>query len=393
MNPSDMETHEVERRREIRAVLSFVIALAILLVSIGVAVLLVVNKVKASQTEVQKTKPTVQVRELIVGSHLPEISSEGAVVSRREVRLAAEVSGKVISISDDLIEGGRVQQGEILVTLDDKDYQAALARAQSSLADAELALELEEAKGKQAEKDWAKLGKGEAPTLVLRKPQIASAKARRDSARKEVERAMNDIERTKIRSPFDGRVREAGVEVGAVVIPGAMVAEIYSDKDLEVRLPFSLRDFGFIQTEDTPRFTLRANMGGQEASWPAELARVEGEVERSTLSGHAIAKVLANEKGEFPPVGLFMHTTVTGKAIEGVVEIPRSALRGADVVWVEKDDKLRRHTVQIVRSTRDSLIVSGDFEGDENLVMTRLSAPIEGMEVNTKGLDSAPETP
>ncbi|MBK1826254.1 efflux RND transporter periplasmic adaptor subunit [Haloferula rosea] len=394
MNTSETEQYEVERRGEIRAVMSFVIALAILGGSVGVAILLVVNKVKASQADVQKSKPTVEVSQLVVGRHVPDISSEGAVISRREVRLAAEVSGKVVSISDQLVDGGRVKADEVLVILDDKDYQAALARAESSLADAELALELEIAKGKQAQKDWAKLGKGEAPKLVLREPQIRSARAKRDSAEKEVERAKNDIERTRIKAPFDGRIRDAGVETGAVVVPGSMVAEIYSDTDLEVRLPFSLRDFGFIRADDTPRFTLESSIGGKEVTWPAELVRVEGEVERSTLSGHAIAKVLANASGQYPPVGLFVRTTVKGLPVDGVVEIPRSALRGSDVVWVEDDGELRRRTVKVVRSTRDSLIVSGDFEEGERLVMTRMSAPIDGMEVNAKPATSGstPET-
>jgi len=383
MNKSDLEEHEVERRGEIRAVMSFVIALAILGGSAGVAIFMVVNKVKAKQVGIESSAPTVEVRELARETHVPRISSEGAVLSRREVRLAAEVSGRVVQVSPQLIDGGSVKAGDsdVLVTLDDKNYQAALARAKSSLADAELALELEIAKGKQAEKDWAKLGKGKAPKLVLREPQIKSAEARVESAEKEVERAGYDIDRTKILAPFDGRVRTAGVEVGAVVVPGSMVAEIYSDKDLEVRLPFSLRDFGYIRGGEGAEFTLHAEIGGKAKSWPAELMRIEGEVERATLSGHAIAKVKADEEGLFPPVGLFVRTTVEGLPIEGVVEIPRSALRGSDVVWTEHEGKLKRHTVRVVRSTRNSLIVEGGFEEGERLVMTRLSAPIDGMAV------------
>lgn len=382
MNDKELETHETERRGEIRAVFSFVLVLAILIISVGVAAFLIIHKVKAKQVEIEKSVPSVEVVELRVGRHVPEISSEGAVRSRREVRLAAEVSGKVVWISDQLIEGGRVEAEEVIARIDKADFVAALARAEASQADAELSLAVEKAKGEQAEKDWAKLGRGEAPPLVLRTPQIASAQARLDSAIAEVERAKRDVERTSIKAPFSGRVREAGIEVGSVAIPGTVVAEIYSDEDLEVRLPFSLDDFGYVRQEGSPPLTLTAEIGAQSKEWPAELVRVEGEVERSTLSGHAIAKVMANQSGGYPPVGLFVKTSVKGAPIEGVVEIPRSALRGGNVVWLVRDGVLHRRTVDVLISNRENLVVTGEFAPGEQLVITRMNAPIAGNAVN-----------
>ncbi|MGE9271201.1 MAG: efflux RND transporter periplasmic adaptor subunit [Verrucomicrobiales bacterium] len=382
MNENELENHEQARRVEIRAVFSFVLVLAVLALAGGITVLLIVNGAKAEHHELKKTVPLVAVQPIEKDTHTPLISTEGAVMSRREVRLAAEVSGRVLSISEKLVRGGRVEESEILARLDDSNYRAALARAQASLADAKLNLALEEAKGQQALKDWEKLGRGEASGLVLRKPQILAAEARIQSAVAEVEMAKKDLERTTIRAPFSGRIREAGVEVGAVVVPGSMVAEVYSDLDLEVRLPFSLLDFGFLQPEGTPRFTVAAEVGGEIIEWPAELVRVEGEVERATLSGFAIAKILMNADGELPPVGLFVRTEVEGRSVSDVVVVPRSALRGANTVWTELDRRLRIREVHVVRSTKEAVVVSGEFDEEERLVVTRLSTPVEGMEVN-----------
>lgn len=382
MNETELENYETERRREIRAVMSFVLVLLILAGSAGVAVFLAIHSVKAKPADMEKSFPSVLVTDLETGRHVPMIYSEGAVVSRKEVRLAAELSGKVEWIASSLIEGGSVEKGEKIATLNSVNFDAALKRAEASRAEAELALALEQAKGAQARKDWQKLGKGEASELLLREPQIESAQARLDSAIAELARAEMDVCRTAITAPFSGRVREAGVEVGAVTVPGSMVAEIFSDTELEVRLPFSLDDFGLLQAEGTPEFTLSAEIGGVEMNWPAELARVEGEVERSTLSGHAIATVKPNADGVYPPVGLFVRTRVEGRPIENVVKIPRAALRGGNVVWVVDGDVLRRKTVRVARSTRDHLIVEGDFKEEERLVLTRLSAPIDGTKVS-----------
>ena len=194
-------------------------------------------------------------------------------------------------------------------------------------------------------------------------------------------RARRDLKRTTIRAPFDARVRRASVEAGAVVAPGTPVAELYSATDLEVRLPFSLRDFGYLEQGASPEFELTATIGGEARSWPARLDRLEGEVERSTLSGYGIAKVLPNAGDELPPVGLFVEAVVPGKTLEGVVELPRAAVRGRNEVWVVNDSKLAKRSVEILRSAREELVVRGNFEKGDRLVLTRLAAPLVGMKV------------
>jgi hypothetical protein len=169
---------EVSRTNSLRAVFSFVIVLVILGTAAGVAAILYVNRVKPEQVDTLRPVPTVDTIPLIPGAHTVRLSSEGVVQSRREVSLAAEVAGRVVSIADQLVAGGRVKEGDVLATIDDADYQVALRQAKTAVAEAELSIEQEAARGVQAQRDWEKLGRGEAPDLVLRKPQIAAAEAR-----------------------------------------------------------------------------------------------------------------------------------------------------------------------------------------------------------------------
>lgn len=386
MSAEELENEERERKGAIHAVMSFVLVLALLVVGIGVMILFIVNKVKAKQEEPKPITPTVKVMELAPHSHNVEINTQGIVESRREVILASELGGRVIRISPQLMEGGRVSKGDILVEIDPADYRAKVAMSKAALADARLALEVEKAKAVQAKRDWDKLGRGDASDLVLRKPQIVSAEARIDSAIAEVERSERDLQRTKVLAPFDGRVRMKEVDEGAVVMPGTRLAEIYSDQELEVRLPFSLRDFGYLVGSDTPEFMLTAVIGGELKSWPAKLDRIVGEVERATLSGYGIARLLPAESGvSFPPVGLFVEATVPGRELEGVIEIPRSAVRGENEIWVEHSGELQKRKVEILRSMRDALITRGEFDAEDRLVLTRLDAPMTGMKVNVDG--------
>ncbi|MCH7227255.1 efflux RND transporter periplasmic adaptor subunit [Haloferula sp. A504] len=372
---------ETRRSGAIHAVLSFVIALGLLVLGVVAVILFVLTKPEAEKKAEVELVPTVVARPVSSGSHRVSIRTQGVVSSVREVSIAAEVGGRVVSIDAELIEGGVVKKDQVLVRIDPADYEAALARAEAGLADARLALAQEQALAEQAALDWKKLGRGEPGDLVLRKPQIVAAEARIGSAKAEVERARRDLERTTIKAPFAARVRKAHVEEGAVVAPGTPVAELFSASELEVRLPFPLEDFGYLEPEGSPEIVLTASIGGREQRWTAVLDRVEGEVERSTLSGFGIAKVMPEASGELPPVGLFVDAEVPGTMLEDVVELPRSAVRGAGEVWVVADGRLVKRRVTILRAERERLVVRGDFQEGDQLVLTRLAAPLVGMKV------------
>jgi RND family efflux transporter MFP subunit len=375
---------EATRSRSIRAVLSFVLALGFIFLGFGTLIALVLTKPSPEKTEEIELTTSVRVRALKETTHEVTIATQGVVRSCREVSLAAEVRGKVQSIAPQLVDGGAVEEGQVLVRIDATDFEAALARAESTLADARLALAQEQAQADQAASDWEKLGRGQPSDLVLRVPQIAAAEARIVSARAEVRRARRDLERTEIRAPFDARVREAFVEVGAVVAVGSPVAELYSETDLEVRLPFSLRDFGYLRKDEEAAIELRAEIGGETVIWPAVLDRIESEVERTTLSGYGLATIEPSADGDLPPVGLFVEARVPGRVLERVLELPRSAVRGRNEIWVVRDGRLAKRQVEILRSGREVLIVRGDFEAGDQLVLTRLAAPLVGMKVEVE---------
>lgn len=380
--PSNEEVlEEVERVSAIHAVKSFVIALCILLVGILAMIVFVWTKPEPDKKEATNFVPTVRVEQVVVGQHEVMIETQGAIRSLQEVTLSAEVGGRVMKKSPELLEGAVVREGDELVLIDAADYNAAVARAESTVAEATLALEQELAMSVQARIDWEKLGQGEPTELVLRKPQLVAARARLESAKAELERARRDVDRTSIKAPFDARVRRVSVELGAVLAPGTPVAELYSTQQLEVKLPFSLMDYGFLRGSDKVEIELSARVGGQLKKWRAVLERVDGEVQRSTLSAYGLARVKPASDGSLPPVGLFVEAVVPGMTLDNVVLLPREAVRGADEVWVVNEGKLAKRTITVLRSGDDQLIVKGGFQEGDQLVLTRLAAPMVGANV------------
>lgn len=381
---------ESDRHTAVRAVVSFVIALAVLIGGLALAVLLFRTGPKADEAAEKRPLPPVETQKVEIADIPVEIETQGSVQSRREVRIAAELSGRVLEVARGLRKGGKVRQGDLLARIDPADYQAALANARSTLADSELALALEQARADQARVDWERLGGSRsANPLALRQPQLASAQARVEAARAAVALANQNVARTEIRSPFDASVREAMIEVGAVARPGEPIAELFTAGELEIRLPLTLEDYGFLKIGDDGTveadITLTGIIGGRELTWSAEPVRLDAEIDRRTLSAFLTARILPNSSPDtspLPPVGLFMNARVTGDTLQQVAVIPRRALReGGEVIVITPENRVEFRNVDVARTTRGHAAVRSGLAAGERLCLTRLNAPVAGMEV------------
>ena len=383
------ENLETERKTQVTAVISFVVILGIIGITALGIILLIINKRVAKEEDKQRIVPAVEVVDVVKSDYRVEIETQGVVESVRETMLAAEVGGRVMEVAGALKQGGTVEKGARLVQIDPADYRSALAAAEVRRAEAELALEQERAKVEQAKLDWDKLGIGKPLNpLVLRKPYLDAAEAKAASAVQEAAKARRDVERTEILAPFDAGVRSVNVEIGAVVAPGTMVAELYASNELEVRLPLSLEDFGFLARNDDGNVqgevTLRGKIGIEEYIWKAEPVRVDPEIERKTLSANIAVRVIPTDGNEFPlpPVGLFVNAEIEGKLLDGVTEIPRRALlEGNRVIVVGDGGKIDFRDVEVLRLTESSAVIHGGLDAGDRVILTRLSAPVVGMAV------------
>src|SRR5690606_3148616 len=124
----------------------------------------------------------------------------------------------IVKISPQFEDGAFFKAGDVLAELDPSDLEATLINAESSLARSEAALAQEMAKAKQARLNWDDMGyAGEPSALVLREPQLKEANANVVAAQASLEQAARNVERAKIKAPFDGRVKTRAVGLGQAV--------------------------------------------------------------------------------------------------------------------------------------------------------------------------------
>jgi len=324
------------------------------------------------------------------------VRSQGSVIPVTEADLVSEVAGTIVWTSESFEVGGFLDPGEVLLRLDRRDYELAVASARAALAQAGVGLAREQAEADVAREEWEELGVGGAPgPLVLRQPQLAEARARAEAALANKRRAELDLERTAIRAPFAGRLRAKRVDRGEFVNRGVPLATIYAVDAAEVVLPVPDSELAFLDLplggelgRSGPRVLLRARFAGGRHEWEGRIARVGGEIDPATRMVNLIARVddPYRASGDRPPlsVGLFVDAEVVGRSVESVFQVPRGALVGADRVWLVEGGRLVLRRVGILRADPEVVIVSDGLSAGDRISLTILESAVDGMRVTPR---------
>jgi RND family efflux transporter MFP subunit len=323
------------------------------------------------------------------------LQSYGTVRPRTESNLVAQAGGQITYISEQLRDGGFFSQGDVLLQVDERDYQANIRVAESALIFSRQALAEEQARSRQAKKDWDRLGKSEHPEdLVLRIPQMETAKAGIIAAEADLIKAQLALERTRITAPYTGRVRRKSVDVGQVVSANTSVAEIYASDYVEVRLPIKNRDLALIdlpehqrgetQVDAIPVF-FTSDLIGQQ-TWQGKIVRTESVIDSNSQQLYVLALIdqpfgQANTSTAPIKMGQYVSATIDGRKLDAAILIPNHTIYQGSYVYVEQEGVINRREIETLwQDDTQTIVASGLKEGDK-LVLTPLGLVSSGTAV------------
>lgn len=324
------------------------------------------------------------------------VEAQGVVVPHTRTMILSEVAGRVVEVADALRPGSRVEEGDVLLRIDDTDYRLAVAEARAAFAQANLALEQARADADNARRDWERSGNEGSPTdLLLRKPQLADAEARLQLARAREAKARVDLDRCVVKAPFGGRVQTAMIDRGQFVARGAQLASLFATDVLEARIPLPDRELalldltlgGDVAPDTAPEARLSTRFGGKVQSWPATIVRTEAELDPESRMVVAVARieVTTSDEGRVPlSVGMFVEAEIRGRQLTDKLTLPRDALRSDDrVLVVDDEDRVLFRNVRVLQRTESQVVVDGSVEEGESVIVSPLEAPVEGMQVRS----------
>ncbi len=351
----------------------------------------------------EQAKVQVNVQRATPSTTTLSVSTQGTVEPKREINIVAQVSGQVQIVEPAFVDGGVFEANQLLIQIEDRDYRAAYLAAKARLASAEQLAAEERGRARQAKSEWRDLGNSDANDLFLRKPQINAAEAAVDSAKADVARAKLDLERTQIRVPFNGRIRETFVNLGQYVTPGTPIAHVYDSSVVEIKLPLTDRQVGLVNLplaytaqdkSKAPKATIHGVIGGEKYEWTARITRTAASIDTQSRMLFAVAEVETPLDAEIPlVVGLFVTANIEGKELKDVVTLPRDAVFKRNRMYVLDDT----HTIsevdaKVLYRNEKNVWVKSTVPTDALIVLEKQALLSPGTEVDAL-LDGEVVTP
>jgi RND family efflux transporter MFP subunit len=325
------------------------------------------------------------------------VRTQGEVRPKTEIDLVPQVSGRIVAMSENFSEGAQFAPNSMLLKIEDSDYRVAVIEAEARVAAAQTALERELATAEMKQEEWRDGRKDQAPTdFALNLTQVAEARAKLRSAEAALGKAQLDLERTEIKVPFHGRVRERNVGIGQFVTAGMSMGRVFATDTVEVRLPLTDTQLvelnlplGYTTEPDAvgPAVEFSTVLGSHEYRWTGEIVRVDGAIDDSTRLIYATAEVrdpygLAASQGMPMAVGMFVTADIASVEEQPAFVMPRLALRNDDKVYViNEDNELEIRSVNVLSTSEERVLVTSGVRAGDRVVTSPVPNPVEGMAV------------
>jgi RND family efflux transporter MFP subunit len=289
-----------------------------------------------------------------------------------------------------------VKEGQTLIRLDARDYEATVKLRESELARAELNLKLEQGNQRVAREEYQMLEdivEDQDQELVLRQPHLEQARAALEAAKAALATAQLNVERCTVKAPFNAVVQEKLVDVGAQVSQSSRLLNLMGTDENWVQAKIPVDQLRWITIPDGDGQQGSEVKVFDEAAWgtgvwrQGSVLRLLGQLEdQGRLSQVLISVkdplVLDNdETGSLPLlVNSYVRVQIEGKTLEGVMPVKREYLHDGDNIWImNKEDRMEIRPVEVVFRDKETVYLSGGLENGERIVTTDISAPVEGM--------------
>ena len=192
-----------------------------------------VASVASAQSVIQVPTVAAQVQSVGAGFEL-----DGVIEPVKKSIISAQAGGRIGRV---LVKtGDKVQAGQLLATIDDREALTGVERSQAQVAQAQAELRNAQSQFDRTRELQSK-GFVSSAALDTADSQLKSAKAGRDQAGAGAKQSTLAQGFTRVTAPFDGWVLQMQVEAGDLAVPGKPLLTIYAPEPLRavVQVPVS----------------------------------------------------------------------------------------------------------------------------------------------------------
>ncbi len=302
------------------------------------------------------------------------VEAVGTVAAWEQTEVAAQVDGPVTEVRKDV--GDVVRAGEVLVKVDEREYELRYRQAQ---ADAE-----------QADRDLARAEQMARQGLIPPQ-QWETARVRAQVARANADMARKRYEDTSVRAPYTGEVVQRLVSPGDYVRTGQPLFVLVDARRLRLKLAVPEMDYARIRPGQAVEVRLDA-LPGQTVT--GRVYRVTPAVDPASRTV-PVEVLIENPDGRVRP-GMFAHARLDLGMEAPRVTLPASALQavpgGIQKVYVVEGDTVRERRVEVAFYVGDRVVLRSGVQAGERVVAPVPPTIWDGMAVRIVAALPSPST-
>ena len=380
----------------------------VLVVAVVVALGIIRSSPQAVQVPAEDLGVLVEVAEVRRLPRRIDVEAQGTVVPAQRVVVQPQVSGRIDAVAANLAPGTVLREGDLIFAIEDADFRLAVAMATAAVAETAAQLQLEQGRGRVAEREWELFqdeldAEQKAASLALREPQLRSRLSAVQTARANLARARLDLERTVVRSPFNAVVLSESIEIGQIVTPQSQAVTLAGTDAFWVRAAVrtdeldQLRVPGLHGAALGSRALVRLDRENDDVL-AGRIVRLLGDLDTAGRMARVLVEVadplaLESGAGSAGRRGLllldsYVDLMLEGATVRDLFELPREWLHEGGNLRMYSEGRLELRPVEVAWRFEDSVCIDSGLHEGEMVVTSRLATPIEGMKL--RRVDDAP---
>lgn len=313
----------------------------------------------------------------------------GRFAPSQTVEIRPRVSGAVTAIH--FHDGDTVKAGQLLFTIDQRPFSAALAEARASTASARSALLLAQNDYSRVQRLTGDEAVSAAEVDSLRSRLQAAQAALAGAQARERQRAL-DVEFTQVRAPISGRVSDRRVDIGNLVSAGegtgATLLTTVNKLD-PIYFTFDASEALYLKSQRGKGEDGAVEVRLQDEAdykWKGRLDFTDNGLD--PRSGTIRIRALFDNPGNFLTPGLFGNMRLANGGKANALLVPDEAIQSDQarktVLVVGKDDAVAVKPVQLGPVVDGLRIIRSGLSPDDRVIVSNLQAAMPGAKVATR---------
>ena len=331
-----------------------------------------------------KSVPMVEVMPAFNTSISTALRLEGELVAYDKIDLFAEVSGTLESTDRPFKVGSYFPKGSILVDINDQEARLNLLSQKATLQNAVTQLMPDlKIDYPQSFNQWKtylddfdlekKLAPFPEPLNQQEKYFIASRNLHTQFY--SIKSAEERLSKYTLYAPFSGVLTNATINPGSLIRVGQKLGELMNTGSYELQATIPLSELKYVR-KGNPVALISDDINGK---WAGTVSRISNQIDPGTQTVQVFIRVSGKGLRE----GMYLTGNVAAPAIEDAMELPRNLLVEQNTVFTVQDTILILHPVNVIKLTKEAVIVQGLPNGTP-LLATPLPNAYDGMVVKQK---------